>query len=144
MGVRSAPGNPEEAAAAGAGPAALAGAAAEGASSDPRAGPGDVERRRRLRSAVRDIRDSNLSASRRETHFRGKYGDLFEECPVLMSAALRPNFDVRMLDVMLGILDREGEGQATEEKVGQILVDRFVKPALASNGGSGSRGSRGS
>jgi hypothetical protein len=106
--------------------------------SDPRAGPGDVDRRRRLRAVVREIRDSKLSAARRETHFRGKYGDLFEECPTLMSAALRPDFDARMLDVMLGILDRDGEGQATEEKVGQILVDRFVKPALGSGGGASS------
>ena len=93
-----------------------------------------IERSAFIRKNVQQIREMSRGGHDNET-IKSVFPDFVEQYPQLFEMILRPGgFDEKSLGLMINLLDKMGAGQTSQHqasiKVGQHLMDKYVKPTL--------------
>ena len=93
-----------------------------------------VERSAFIRKSIKQVQDMFKAGHSTET-IKSVFPDFAEQFPQLFEMVLRPGgFDEKSLALMINLLDKMGSGQTSQHqasiKVGQHLMDKYVKPNL--------------
>jgi hypothetical protein len=68
-----------------------------------------------------------------DEEIKAALGTFVTQFPTLFQYAVEPHFDYKQFEKMLSMLDKMGSGLSQHQasvQVGQILVDKYVKPML--------------
>lgn len=68
-----------------------------------------------------------------DEEIKAALGTFVTQYPTLFQYAVEPHFDYKQFEKMLSMLDKMGAGLSQHQasvQVGQILVDKYVKPML--------------
>ena len=90
------------------------------------------ERAAYVKSRVDEIRQL-IALDKNDIEIKAAVGTFVDQYPTLFQYAVRPDFDYKQFEMMLGMLDKMGAGMSQHQAsiaVGQKLVDKYVKPMI--------------
>jgi hypothetical protein len=74
-----------------------------------------------------------IALGQNDVQIKEALGSFVDQYPTLFQYAVLPDFDYKQFEKMLGMLDKMGSGMTQHQAsiaVGQILVDKYVKPMI--------------